>query len=96
MDFKVLKSNEGVSISFENKGEKNGVLFVDVNMAFDTEQIPAPVTVGFKMPVADMYSVWSPSHKQARHLGPNWSKRKTDARLASGMPLHGSRPWHCL
>ena len=88
MDFKVLKGSENVSVSFQKHDDDNGVLFVDVNMVFDAEQIPTPITVGFKMPVADMYSVWSPSHKQARHLGPNWSKRKTEARLASGMPLH--------
>ncbi len=88
MELKILKNSENVRISFGKEIEKDGVLFIDVKMVFENQQIPKPISVGFKIPTIDCYSIWSPSHRQARHLGPNWSKRVTNSRLASGMPLH--------
>ncbi len=88
MEIKVSKKIDDVSVSFENEREQNGILFIDVKMVFETELVPQPLTISFKIPAVDIYSIWSPSNKIVRNLGPNWSKRQTTSRLASGMPLH--------
>lgn len=88
MNFTVHGGNPGAKITVGNERNENGIIFVDVNLNLETEQLPKMFKITFGIPDIDMYSVWSPSVRLDRHLGPNWSKRTTTSRLASWMPIH--------
>ena len=87
MDFQIIGGNPGAKIYIDNRRELGGVLFFDVNMQLESEAVPERFSVLFSIPDIEVYSVWSPSIKEERHIGPNWRKRTTNARLASWMPM---------
>ncbi len=88
MDYRIKGGNAGAKIFIDNERKKDGILFFDVNMVLENEVVPEEFCISFSIPAIDTYSVWSPSVRFDRHLGPNWSKRVTTSRLASWMPLH--------
>ena len=89
MQFQITGGSPNAKISLENQREQGGILYVDVVMQFNEETVPQPFSIEWKMPIINIYSVWSPSMRDNRHLGANWGKRKTPSRLASWMPVHG-------
>ena len=88
MEYKITGGNAGAKIYMDNQRERDGVCFFDVHMILENEASPEAFTISFSVPDVDVYSVWSPSIRFDRHIGPNWSKRLTYSRLASWMPLH--------
>ncbi len=88
MEFKIKGGNENSKITLNERTE-NGIYFVDVDVKFQKAEIPEQFQISFRFPNVDIYSYWSPtSAGSLRSLNPNWVKRKTDSRLASGMPVH--------
>ena len=88
MDFQITGGNPNSSIYISNERKNNGILLFDVNMILESESIPKEFRISFSIQDVDIYSVWSPSIRFDRYIGPNWSKRTTSSRLASWMPLH--------
>lgn len=89
MNFTVQTKNETAKIEISELYEKNGVKFFDVTYSTPEEQVPQPFKVLFDLPDIDCYSVFSPMiFREKHHKGPNWGKRVTTSRLASGMPVH--------
>ena len=89
MQFQIKGGNPDAQIQLKNQREIDGVFYMDVVMQLPKEEVPQPFSVEWKMPIVNMYSLWSPVLTADRHLGPNWGKRKTPSRLASSMPVHG-------
>ena len=88
MEFCIKGGNAGAKIYVDNERERDGVLYFDVHMLLAEEAVPETFDVLFSTPAVDVYSVWSPSLRFDRHLGPAFLKRATYSRLASWMPLH--------
>ena len=88
MDFEIIGGNGGARIYIDNERGEDGVLLFDVHLELEEEAIPDPFSISFSIPDVDIYSVWSPSIRGERHLGPLWHKRTTESRLASWMPIH--------
>ena len=89
MNFTVQTKNETAKIEISELYEKNGVKFFDITYSTPEEQVPQPFKVLFDLPDVDCYSVFSPMiFREKHHKGPNWGKRVTTSRLASGMPVH--------
>ena len=88
MEFKITGGNVGANIYIDNEREKDGILLFDVHMVLAEEAVPEAFDILFGVPDVDIYSVWSPSIRFDRHVGPAFAKRATYARLASWMPLH--------
>ncbi len=84
----VTGGNPDAKITAETVSEQDGITLIKVEMKMETEAVPEKFSVSWKQPCVDCYSVWSPSVRTERQLGPNWSKRKTHSRLAAWMPLH--------
>ena len=87
MDFQIKNAGNAevlVNCIFEEKG----IAFYEVKAVYAEEQTPEQITVSFATPNKDIYSIWSPSIRYDRHLGPAWGKRTTESRLAFMMPLH--------
>ena len=89
MLLKVTGGNPGAEITAETVSEQDGIILIKVEMKMETAAVPEKFSVSWKQPCVDCYSVWSPSVRTERQLGPNWSRRKTYSRLAAWMPLHG-------
>ena len=87
MEFKIKCENDNANIYISDKNERDGILFLTVKAEFEKEEIPKQFDIFFKFPVKDCYSTWSPEFGSKSGLGVNWSKRVTNSRLASGMPL---------
>ncbi len=88
IDYRIKGGNTGAKIFVDNERNCDGILLFDVNLVLENEAVPEEFCISFSIPAVDAYSVWSPSVRFDRHLGPNWSKRVTTSRLASWMPLH--------
>ena len=87
MNFEISGGNPQARIELVNQREENGVFYADVVMQLQEKAVPQKFKITWKLPACDCYSVWSPSLRDSRHLGSNWSKRRTEARLAAWMPL---------
>lgn len=88
MDFKIANTNQNMVINIAGQYEKDGVLYVDINMNQPKAEVPEKFMIEWKIPMADCYSIWSPDIRNGRGLGMNWSRRTTNSRLANWMPLH--------
>ncbi len=89
MNFSVLKKESGVSVTLRERERQKGVLLLDVEMTFAEQKIPEQVVIGWTFPCIDVYSIWRPHCSPARNIGPDWSKRASSSRLASGAPFYG-------
>lgn len=87
MNFKIESTGNG-NVSINRIFSELGIELYEVKVVYDDVQIPDSFRLTFSIPNVDIYSVWSPSLRFDRHLAPNWSKRTTTSRLASGMPIH--------
>ena len=83
MNYRIKGGNAGAKIFIDNERQSDGIVFFDVNLVLEEEAVPEEFCISFSIPAIDAYSVWSPSVRFDRHLGPNWSKRVTASRLAS-------------
>ena len=88
MNFEIIGGNSGARIYIDNERDEGGVLLFDVHLELEEKAIPEPFSISFSIPDVDIYSVWSPSIRADRHLGPLWHKRTSESRLASWMPIH--------
>ena len=89
MNFSILKKDPGVSVALREKEKQDGVLLLDVAMTFAEPKVPEQVVIGWNFPCIDVYSIWRPNCSPARNIGPDWSKRGSSSRLASGAPFYG-------
>lgn len=86
MKFNVTGGNPGAQFTMSEQRD-NGILSLDIRMTLPSPAIPEKFTVKWEFPVIDCYSTWSPSVRDGRSLGVDWSQKATDARLASWMPV---------
>lgn len=78
---------EGVSLSLEETcvGE---ITYLNVKMRTKTPEVPKEFFIQWLEPVCENHSFWGPSVGTLRHLAADWGPRTTDARIASGAPVH--------
>ena len=88
MEFRIKPAKDGAEISIEDRGERDGIRYVEVLARYAEPTIPEPFKISIDFPSIDIYSTWSPSVRYERFLGASWRKRVTESRLASWMPLH--------
>ena len=89
MNFTVQTKNENAKIEISEVYEKGGIKYFDVHYSTSEMQVPEAFKILFDLPDIDCYSVFSPMiFREKNHKGPNWGKRVTNSRLASGMPVH--------
>ena len=87
MKFEILGGNQNADISIEQI-QKGDIVYAMVKMTLPAPEIPEPFQVCWKHESIDCYAIWSPAIRQGRKIGVSWSKRRTDSRFASWMPLH--------
>lgn len=87
MNFSVLNKNPEISVAFQERKKQNGVLLLDVEMTLSEPKVPEQVVVGWTFPCTDIYSIWRPNNFPS-NIGPDWSKRVSSSRLASGAPFY--------
>ena len=78
---------EGVSLSFE-ESFVGDITYLQVKMATDTPEVPREFRIEWLEPVCENHSFWGPCVGTLRHLAADWGPRATDARIASGAPVH--------
>lgn len=66
--------------------ESEGIRYYDFSFDYESEQIPAPVTVAFYTAYIDTASVWTPM-SGGFGIAPNWAPTRCESRLAGSMPL---------
>ena len=90
MNYKIIGGNPGAKITAKAETAGDGITYLSVNFQLEEAQVPEGFQITFSTPDIDVYSVWSPSVRFDRHIGPTWMKRYTDSRFASWMPLHAT------
>jgi len=83
-----IKCTDNASVSLNPLSKVGGIEFYEIKAVYPEKQIPEQLTVTFATPNKEVYSVWSPSIRYDRHIGPVWNKRTSTSRLAFMMPLH--------
>ena len=68
--------------------ESEGIRYYDFSFDYESEQIPAPVTVVFYTAYIDTASVWTPM-SGGFGIAPNWAPTRCESRLAGSMPQIG-------
>ncbi len=86
MDFNVIGGNKGADIKIK-KTQKDGLIFLNIDVAFDKEQIPEPFSVEWKLNCKDCAFTWNPGMMDIHGLYFDWGKKTIKSRLASWMPL---------
>ena len=87
MEFTVSGGNAGADIRLTQR-QVDGITLVTVRLHLPAPAVPEKIVIGWQMPVVDICTRWSPLDA-SHELGPNWAPRRTESRLAGGMPLHG-------
>ncbi len=86
MDFIINGGNKNALIKI-NEFDDNGVIFLNVDVTFDTEQIPEVFSVKWKFNAKDCAFTWNPGMMDIHGLYFDWSRKIIKSRLASWMPL---------
>ncbi len=86
MDFIIKGGNKNALIKI-NEFDDNGVIFLNVDVTFDTEQIPEAFSINWKFSAKDCAFTWNPGMMDIHGLYFDWSKKIIKSRLASWMPL---------
>ena len=58
-----------------------------IKLVFEEEVSPKTYSIAWQEARVDTVGQWSPSCGTSRSIGTNWSRSKSDARTACGMPL---------
>ena len=89
MNFTVKDQNGNALVSLREKSLSPTLTELLVTVDFDTPTVPSPISICWELPCNDMYITWNAGGRSNMSgLGPNWGKRRSPSRLASGAPLH--------
>lgn len=82
--------NPKVQLHLAEQWERDGIFCARICLTCEEAEAMKPFSLSFSLPIADMYSIWSPQTDAngLRKLGPNWNKKITQSRFAHGLPLH--------
>lgn len=86
MDFKINGGNKNAIIK-TTEIDDNGVTFINIDVAFDKDQIPETFSVNWKFSAKDCAFTWNPGMMDIHGLYFDWGKKVIKSRLASWMPL---------
>ena len=88
--YRVTTNSEDACISLAREQITDRIDEITVSIRFPEPQEPNSVSVSWTMPAKDMYAVWATTFGyNVLPLRVDWSKRTTEARLASHAPLQG-------
>ena len=89
MNFIVKDQNGNAQVRLQEKLLSPTLTELLVTVEFPVPTVPCPISVRWEMPCNDMYILWNAGGRaNLSCLGPNWSKRRSPSRLASGAPVH--------
>ena len=89
MDIKIIGGNKNATITYKERREGE-IIYIDFSLTLPTPEIPEKTTLRFSFPNFSAYSFFDSTYfLVSRNLRPNWSPKKTEARLAAGIPLQG-------
>ncbi len=85
--YALKNENDCIAESLECVEEKADFCVLRVKMAFETDTVPAPISLRWKEPMIGFCGQWEPLGKFTRNIGPNWGKRGPKARTAINAPI---------
>lgn len=88
MEFTVTKNRPETEVTLTEETLREGILLLKVDLRAEQAVVPEPLTVRWKIDCTDIYSTWSPMTGFRRVLAPDWGKKVTRSRFASGSPVH--------
>ena len=89
MNFIVKNKNADAHVTLTEKNLSPSLTELLVEIDFSSPTVPSPICIGWELPCNDMYVVWNAGGRSnISSLGPNWSKKRSSSRLASGAPVH--------
>lgn len=84
-DFSIVGGNKNATIKTTEITEK-GLVFLNVNVTFENEQIPEPFSIHWNFSAKDCAFTWNPGMMDIHGLYFDWGKKRIMSRLASWMP----------
>lgn len=87
MTFTAAAKNESAVVTLTPRVLGDGITILDVDVEFGEPTLPELLTVTWRVPCVDIYSVYCPDSYYDRGIGVSWRMRTSYARLASGAPV---------
>ena len=89
MQFKLKHDHQNATVTLTEKLLSPTLTELFVEVAFASPTAPSPMTIRWELPCNDMYIIWNAGGRiNLFGLSPNWSKKRSSSRLASGAPVH--------
>ena len=86
MNFTVSGGNKSADVKLIQR-IADDILYIDVNIAMPTPEIPQPLFIKWSFSAKDCCSTWNPSLLDIHGLAFDWGKLRVQSRLASWMPV---------
>ena len=88
IDFELSGYEEGTEAHLSSESPKNGVYYVGVTLRRKDKKVPRKISLRFKFPCVKAFSIWNPSCRFSRFLGPNWSPSRLESEAMRSAPIH--------
>ena len=88
MNFTIIQNKQAPRVTLTERALSPELSLVDIAVTFDAPSVPETLTIRWKTPIVDMYSLWTPRAGSRRTFGADWGKVSSDSRLAAGAPVH--------
>ena len=89
MQFKIKHDHPDAKVTLTEKMLSPTLTEILVEVDFPSPSVPSPIAIRWELPCNDMYILWNAGGRtNIFGLSPNWSKKRSPSRLASGAPVH--------
>ncbi len=78
--------SEGFSCELEEI-QAGGIALAKAVLSAGTPAVPHRITLSFRIPSLDIFSIWSPLRGTERMLKPNWLPARSSSRIAAEAPV---------
>ena len=86
--YQIINENQGATLRTSANVISKQIVELRVGVTFASVCVPKTMTLCFRTPCVDLYSIWGTGLRMRQYLPTDWSKIGSSASLASGAPLH--------
>ncbi len=87
MNYTITNRNTTGNVSLQTTEPEAGVTLLEFCVHFEEPTVPQPIAICWEEPCIEALACWQGNPALKHTLGPNWSKQRSHARLASGAPV---------
>lgn len=86
--YQIQNPNPNSVVNTEERILSGQIVELKISVRFEEVCVPKMITLCFRTPCVEMYSIWGTGLRMRQYLPTDWGKVGSESRLASGAPLH--------